>query len=178
MIKTSPCTTILLTGGAASGKSTFAISLALQFSDPRMVIDTALPDPIDARHLLWREQLIKQNFTLITRSMDLDCLVLPARGTVILECLCHLTANEMFDERGNCEDRTAAILDGIHNLCTQCSTLIAVTNEVGTDHDAFNAGTRSYMKALGHINIALTKNFSYVYEMVCGIPIARKGLTI
>jgi len=168
-------TSILISGGSASGKSSFAAALAMRLPTPRMVINTAYPDSLDLQRIHWLTQLAGQGFSIITRNTDIGNLNILACGTVLVECLCHLTANEMFDSHGNCNERTTAVINGIRILRARCHSLIVITNEIGADMGIYNEKTHHYTQVLGCINATLAADFDHAYEMVCGIPIVLKG---
>ena len=116
-----------------------------------------------------------KGFETIDRYTDYASLRLPARGTVLLECICNLTANEMFDESGNQSDPCERVLDGVMALAAQCERLVVVTNDVGSDIRAYEDGTAAYIRFLGRINAALAAKADIVIEMAAGIPLAIKG---
>lgn len=169
---------ILLTGGSGSGKSVYAESLCLKLPAPHYYI-AALQTEGDggAEKIAYNRRLHReQGFTTIECPRDLAGLVLPARGTALLECICHLTANEMFNDGAFC-DPTDKVLDGVAALAEQCTHLLVVTNDVGSDGTYAEADelTQAYMRALGQINAALAEQADEVYELVCGIPVLMKG---
>lgn len=168
---------ILLTGGSACGKSSYAEKLCAQLPMPRYYIAAMRPygegglEKVE-RH---REMRRGKGFETIERYTELDKLVLPERGTVLLECICNLTANEMFDDEGNYTDPFERVMVGVNALREQCDTLIVVTNDVGTDNTCYDASTQAYVEVLGRINAALAAQADAVYELVCGIPLVLKG---
>lgn len=168
---------ILLTGGSACGKSSYAESLCLRFDQPRYYIAAMRPYGDGSAEKIQRHRDLRRGkgFETIERYTDLSGLVLPERGTALLECVCNLTANEMFDDAGNLTDPFDAVMNGVEALRRQCETLVVVTNDVGSDNKAYDPGTRAYVRALGRINAALAQQADAVYELVCGIPLVLKG---
>jgi adenosylcobinamide kinase/adenosylcobinamide-phosphate guanylyltransferase len=168
---------ILLTGGSGCGKSTYAERLARSLPAPRYYIATMRPydeeclTKID-RH---RQQREDGGFITIERQTDVGGIVFPARGTALLECMCNLLANEMFDENGNERDVYDKILADVDALAQSCDTLIVVTNEVGGGAERHEAGTLRYIETLGRLNCALAASSDLVAELVCGIPLVVKG---
>ena len=168
---------ILLTGGSACGKSSYAEALCRRFPQPWYYLAAMRPfgeesEKKIARH---REMRRGKGFETIERYTDLVGLRLPRRGTALLECICNLTANEMFDEFGMQKDPFPAVMAGVEALQRQCETLVVVTNDVGSDGKSYDASTQSYIRALGRINAALAQRADCVMELVCGIPIPLKG---
>ncbi len=168
---------ILLTGGSACGKSSYAESLCLRFDGPRYYIAAMRPYGEGSAEKIERHRQMRlgKGFETIERYTDLAGLTLPQRGTVLLECICNLTANEMFDEVGNQSDPYDAVLEGVSALKNRCETLVVVTNDVGSDNKNYDPGTKDYVRALGRINAALAQKADAVYELVCGIPLVLKG---
>ncbi len=168
---------ILLTGGSACGKSTYAEKLAMSFPLPRYYIATMRVYDEESREKVARHRQMRntKNFITIERDTDIHLIRLPRPGTVLLECMCNLTANEMFDHYGNITDVYGKIIYGIESLASQCENIIVVTNDVGSDGGKYDEGTREYIRTLGKLNISLAERSDCVYEMVCGIPVVLKG---
>ena len=169
---------ILLTGGSACGKSTYGEGLAIQGPKPLYYI--AAMQPFDdeclrkiARH---RELRRDKGFETIERYTGVDTLELPRTGgTALLECLCNLTANEMYIQPDHPVDPVEKVVAGVDNLRRQTDTLIVVTNDVGSDNEDYDHETRRYIRALGAINARVAAMADRVYELVAGIPLCLKG---
>ena len=168
---------ILLTGGTACGKSSYAETLAMRFAEPRYYIATMRPFGEEGMKKINRHRKLRKGkgFVLVEHYTDIGGVCLPKRGTAILECLCNLTANEMFDENGNCSDPFDDILRGVLALAEQCDNLIVVTNDVGSDGYDYDKGSQQYIEMLGRLNAAVANSFDCVFELICAIPIAIKG---
>lgn len=168
---------ILLTGGSACGKSSYAESLCVNLPMPRYYIAAMQPFGDGGMEKIERHRRLRQGkgFETIERYTDYASLLLPERGTALLECICNLTANEMFDDQGNLTDPFDRVLAGVEALNRQCDHLIVVTNDVGSDAENYDPATNAYIRALGRINAALAAKADAVYELVCGIPIVKKG---
>ena len=168
---------ILLTGGSACGKSAFAESIMGKYAGKRYYIAAMEPFGEEslkkiARH---REMRKTRGFETIERYTDIAGLSLCERGGVLLECLCNLTANEMFSVGGTAEKAEKAVLSGVESLNAQCELLIVITNEVGSGYDTYGDRTPEYIETLGRINRCAAEMADCVIEMVCGIPILLKG---
>ena len=169
---------ILLTGGSACGKSSYAESLCMAAPLPRYYLAAMQPYGEEGERKVQRHRALRagKGFETIERYTDYAALQLPARGTVLLECICNLTANEMFDEAGNRTDPCDRVLAGVENLARQCDLLVVVTNDVGSDIRTYEEGTAAYIRALGRINAALAARADTVLELVAGIPLVVKGV--
>ena len=168
---------ILLTGGSACGKSTFAESLCEKQTKPLYYIATMRPydDECLAKIAKHQKQRAAKGFWTIEQYTGMDKLRLPKRGTALLECVCNLTANEMFDDAGSIREAFEPVLLGIEALAGQCEHLVVVTNDVGSDCRVLDDGTERYNETLGRLNTALAQRFDCVCELVCGIPLVLKG---
>ncbi len=168
---------ILLTGGSGCGKSFYAESLCVKLPAPRYYIAAMRPFGEESLKKIEKHRRMREGkgFETIERYTDLASLTLPMRGTVLLECICNLTANEMFDENGSYEDPFERVIKGTDALLSQSSHMIVITNDVSSDGRIYDSGTMAYIRALGKINAALAQRADTVCEVVCGIPVIRKG---
>ncbi len=168
----------LLTGGSACGKSSFAEELALRLGGNLVYIATMRPYGEEGLAKIKRHRKMRasKGFTTIECQIDLINVVVDPESTVLLECLCNLMSNEMFDEFGNLRDVQAKIVSDINELAKRCQNLIVVTNDVASEYlDDYDEGTREYALAIGRANIDLAAQSDHVYELVCGIPLLLKG---
>lgn len=168
---------ILLTGGSACGKSSFAENLCVSMPGPRYYIAAMQPYGPEGEERIRRHRALRKGkgFETIEKYTRLSELKLPQRGTALLECICNLTANEMFDDSGGFRDPFEPVLEGTMALAEQCDNLVVITNDVGADALAYNEGTRAYIEVMGKINAALAEKADTVCELVCGIPLILKG---
>lgn len=168
---------ILLTGGSASGKSTYAEKLSLLLPPPHYYIATMEVMDEEARKKVIRHQEMRagKGFITIERPKDLGGLHFDEAGTILVECLCNLLANEMFDREGRMLDVYNKILDDLEELEKKSRNLILVTNEVGSDGYPYGPGTQAYIQLLGRLNRAFAARFDSLAELAAGIPLVLKG---
>jgi adenosylcobinamide kinase/adenosylcobinamide-phosphate guanylyltransferase len=127
-----------------------------------------------ARHQQMRRD---KGFITLEKTTGVADVSIAPQATLLLECLCNLTANELFNGNNNPDAGAARrILADIISLESRCANLIVVTNDVGSGLGiSHSASTEMYLEALGQLNCQLAGRFDAVYELVCGIPIALKG---
>lgn len=125
-----------------------------------------------ARHRAMRAQ---KQFATVECPRGLEAITLPQRGTMLLEDLGNLAANELYDPAGAGEAAADAVLQGIEALRAQCEELILVTNEVFSGGTAYAGDTERYLRVLAKINNAAAQHADTVVRVVCGIPVYYKG---
>lgn len=167
----------LVLGGAASGKSAYAESLCLRSPLPRTYLATmqVWDDECAARVAKHRAMRAEKQFATVECPLHLDRVTLPRRGTVLLEDLGNLTANELYDPDGAGKGAAAAILRGIETLAAQCDTLVIVSNEVFSGGADYAGDTDRYLRALAAVNNAVAARADAVVRVVCGLPVYYKG---
>ena len=169
---------ILVTGGAASGKSAYAEGLLASWRGPKYYIATMQVGDGESAQRVARHRAARagKGFCTLERPLDLMGLRLPQPGGgVLLECLSNLAANERFSPDGAGQGARGAILAGFDALLPQAGLVVAVTNEVFSDGVAYDPATLDYLDLLGGLNATLAARADRVVEVVCGLPILHKG---
>ena len=167
----------LIIGGAASGKSAYAESLVLKTGLPRYYLATMQVWDAEcaARVEKHRKMRAEKQFETLECPLHLDHLALPGRGTVLLEDLGNLVANELYDPGGAGEHTAKAVLTGLERLAAGCSDLIVVSNEVFSGGADYVGDTGQYLRALAQVNNAFAARADNVCRVVCGLPVYYKG---
>ena len=168
----------LILGGSGSGKSAYAEDYLLRAAGDKkkyyiatmQIRDAEMQAKVDRHHRLRQGK----GFTTIEQPMELEQAVLqmePA-GTVLLECMSNLTANEMFSGEQPVDRQTVItkILQGMEGLRKQADPLVIVTNNVFEDGIVYDSATMEYIEALGRINERLAAEADEVVEVIAGIP--------
>ena len=177
-------TSILVTGGARSGKSRFAQELAVKSGGVVLFVATAEAG----------DEEMKQRIAAHRRARPADWKTLEATThigrriainvsqvqTVIIDCITLLVNNvfQRYDEVTEAaliEKGVMAEIDELVNCMERADTrFIVVTNEVGLGLVPANKAGRLYRDLLGKANQVLAKHADEVYLMAAGIPVAIK----
>jgi adenosylcobinamide kinase/adenosylcobinamide-phosphate guanylyltransferase len=182
---------ILVTGGARSGKSTFAQSLAHAEGDEQVLyIATSIPfdDEMRTRVKKHREQR-PGSWTTLEAYKDFDKqidAVCEEKKVILLDCITLMVSNIILEK---CEDwnilpegcgekierdvmtEIEKLLFAVRNLDI---TFIAVTNETGMGIMPENKLSRLFQDIAGRVNQMLARNADDVYLCVSGIPVKIK----
>ena len=147
--------TVLVCGGAASGKSAYAERLLCKLSGdaPRVYLATMRPfgEEAAARIEKHRAQRAALGFETIECYVKLSAAAIPPDCAVLLEDVGNLLANELFDGAGCGEDAADAVVRAAEAL------------------------GRRFLRALAAVNRRLAALADGVCEVVCGIAEYCKG---
>jgi adenosylcobinamide kinase/adenosylcobinamide-phosphate guanylyltransferase len=175
---------ILITGGARSGKSSYALERcealpgAKCFVATCPVIDLEMDERIQA-HKIEREG---RGWDSLEEEADLCGLLarLATYDTVLIDCLTLWVNNLMFaaerEKRifGETEMRAEALRLS-EAIAAFPGTVCLVTNEVGLGIVPDNSLARKYRDLVGRCNTILAKRADEVILVSCGIPLTLKG---
>ncbi len=174
----------LITGGSGSGKSEYAEKLAVnagRTAPEGKLYYIATMYPYDeecvSRIRRHRKMRKEKGFTTIECYTHLERVKVTDKDVVLLECMSNLLANEMYQEEGQIrtENGWEAVALQVLAIAGQAAHMIVVTNEVFSDAAEYDEETGRYIRLLGRINCELSEKADRVTEVVCGIPVLRKG---
>jgi adenosylcobinamide kinase/adenosylcobinamide-phosphate guanylyltransferase len=170
---------ILITGGARSGKSSFALELAGRKYSRRVFIATAVAfDEEMKRRILQHQKERRASFHNIEEPVHLERAVaaLPLDTDVaVVDCLTVWIGN-LYHHLHEDEAMVRARIEGFLKALYQISCdLILVTNEVGWGIVPENPMARAYRDMLGFLNRRIAEKADHVYLLCCGIPLMLKG---
>lgn len=164
---------ILITGGARSGKSRIAEDWVAEMRGTPIYIATgqALDGEMEARIAEHKE---RRGDSWVTREEPLDLVHALAdtdgSGPRLVDCLTLWLSNQIYHERDwRAEADTLA-----RSVSAQTSPVIFVTNEVGLGIVPENALARTFRDAQGHLNQRIAANCDEVYLAVAGYPMKVK----
>jgi adenosylcobinamide kinase / adenosylcobinamide-phosphate guanylyltransferase len=169
----------LITGGARSGKSSFALSLGLQNYSKRAFIATAVPFDQEMKERISRHRRERgRQFNTIEEPIDLSRVLTALPGgteVAVVDCLTVWLGNlyhRFQDKEKEVRVRVEAFLAHLdHPVCD----LILVTNEVGWGIVPENPLARSFRDMAGHVNRSAAQKAACAYLLCCGIPLPLKG---
>lgn len=172
----------LVIGGSGSGKSEYAERLAVRLSGKASRIYLATMQVWDeecrARVERHRRQRAGRGFVTVECPRNLSGIpaeTLDSGGTILLEELGNLAANELYAPGSERQHAEQAILAGVTSLVQKSRHLVLVSNEVGTGGTAYRGDTEDYLRLLGHLHQQLARQADSVCEVVCGVPLYYKG---
>jgi adenosylcobinamide kinase/adenosylcobinamide-phosphate guanylyltransferase len=176
--------TILITGGARSGKSAFAEKLALEFGTPLGYLATALALDGEMAERVRRHQARRGNaWHTIEESLHLPQALACNDGiyqAVLVDCLTLWLSNlllscESESEIEECEER---IIDDVQRLKATLrdmrTPVILVSNEVGMGIVPENRLARVFRDIAGRANQLLAATADEVWLVVSGLPLKLK----
>ena len=173
----------MVSGGSGSGKSEYAENMTVNLKngseDKTLIyIATMMASDEEAKEKIRRHRNMRKEKGFLTKECytQLKKLKVPGHGTILLDCMSNLAANEMFVEQGAGKQTTEEIIQGIEALLEQCENLVVVTNEIFSDGLEYDDMTKEYIHHLGGINQYMAKKADMVVEVVCGIPIYHKKI--
>jgi len=168
---------LLVTGGARSGKSRYAISRAMARPVPRVFVATAEPRDADMAARIGAHRADRgEAFTTVEEPVAVVTAlarVPPESGVVVLDCVTLWIANLLAADPtdGDVERAidTLAACVAVHAV-----PVIVVSNEVGSGIIPFDPATRRFRDVLGLANQRLAAAVESVVLMVAGLPVAVK----
>ena len=183
-MKSEPANIVLVTGGARSGKSAYALRLGEQGPAPRVFVATCplIDDELRRRALRHREERKRGGWDTIEETLDLAGALRGAEdcATALVDCLTLWVSNLMYEaERAGetiSEDHAARLGEELVTVCAgRSGTTIFVTNEVGLGVCPDNAQARLYRDLMGRLNQVMAAGADVVTFLACGIPTHLKG---
>ena len=167
------CLTILVTGGARSGKSVFAekrtkqLGSSLIYIATSEVIDSEMKKRVEEhqarRGSEW--QTLHAPINLTEALIETD-----GKGPCLVDCVTFWLNNLIFHD----EDVDAATKELITVLNERSDPVVLVTNEVGSGIIPENALARRFCDEAGRLNQTISQIADEVYVSISGIPLQIK----
>jgi adenosylcobinamide kinase/adenosylcobinamide-phosphate guanylyltransferase len=164
----------LITGGARSGKSTYAQQLALSLAEDPIYVATAKiwDDDFGAR-VKRHQQDRGPEWTNIEEQLYVSLLPLEGRVAVI-DCVTLWLTNFFMQHKQDVDTALYSIQQEINALNTKNATIIIVTNEIGMGVHADSDIGRKFTDLQGWANQYIARRAQKVVLMVSGIPVTIK----
>lgn len=187
---------VLITGGARSGKSSFAVQLASRLGERVLYIATAeVGDPEMEARIIRHRNSRPAGWKTVEVTGDLAAALAKTEDAdvVLIECLTLLVNNLLMRELGqgpweaedglidgeeaeNIEKKIAQVLEDALNTAKNIRpTVIMVTNEVGFGIVPPYSMGRFYRDLMGTVNQQVAMAADEVYFTISGIPTKVKG---
>jgi adenosylcobinamide kinase/adenosylcobinamide-phosphate guanylyltransferase len=168
-------------GGARSGKSRYALSLAEKFPPPRLFVATCEPRDAEMQARIDNHQQERgPDWETREACLDLpDFLATPPEGygVILVDCLTMWLSNLMLQEganqagiQGECERLQKA-------LAAARTPTILVSNEVGWGIVPDNALAREFRDQAGWLHQQAARLADLVVLAVAGLPVVIKGVS-
>jgi len=169
---------VLITGGARSGKTSYALELAKEHPGPRLYIATAEPldDEMKARIEAHKKERRSMGFDTVEETVDVAGVInslgrkSSGYGVVLLDCLTLWLSNIM----GKALDADSEASRLRRSLEETEASVYLVTNEVGLGIVPDNELARAFRDNAGRLNAEIAKTASEAWLMVSGLPVKIK----
>jgi adenosylcobinamide kinase / adenosylcobinamide-phosphate guanylyltransferase len=181
---------VLITGGARSGKSNYAESMAKIYENKDVAyIATSLPIDEEMRDRIKRHQKNRPNDWITFENYSKIDNILENNFTkklFLVDCITIMVTNLIFDynkhsdeiDSKSANDINDKILAYINNILIICRnnnfTIFFVTNEVGMGIVPDNSISRVFRDIAGRVNQRLAAESDDVYFRISGIPVKIK----
>lgn len=165
---------ILITGGARSGKSTYAEKLALSLSPNPVYLATArIWDEEFRKRVIHHQERRGPEWTNIEEEKELSRHQLEGR-IILIDCITLWCTNFFFDLKSDTDRALATAKAEFDRFTVQDATFIFVTNEIGLGGTSDNEIQRKFTDMQGWMNQYIAARADEVFLMVSGIPVKIK----
>ncbi len=174
---------IMITGGARSGKSSYALLLGERLSNSRAFVATCpdsseLDDPeLQIRVARHQKERRQRGWPTIEERHDIAAAIANAGVELVLvDCLTLWVNNLLFVKHDISEQDIQVECKKIIKVCRNLQgKIIFVTNEVGCGIVPENTLARRYRDLVGRCNQVMAEGADQVYLVVSSIPVKIKG---
>lgn len=165
---------ILITGGARSGKSSYAEQLALSLSSNPVYLATSRIWDEEFRQRVLRHQASRgPEWTNLEEEKELSRHRLEGR-VVLIDCVTLWCTNYFFDLDADTDKALIAAKQEFDRFTAQDATFIFVTNEIGMGGTSESPIQRKFTDMQGWMNQYIAAQADKVVMTVSGIPVTIK----
>lgn len=163
-----------ITGGARSGKSSFAHKLAEEKSANPVYLATARIWDDDFKKRVERHKNDRgNNWTTIEEEKSIDKHNL-AKKVIVLDCVTLWLTNIFHDNEYNVDKSLTEAKNIWNKFINQDFELIVVSNELGMGIHPKNEASRKFTDLQGWMNQYIAKSSNNAFLIVSGIPLKIK----
>ena len=180
---------IYITGGARSGKSTFAEEKAISFGEKINYIATSeVFDDETKKRVEEHQKRRDSRFVTVEAYKKFDQVFKNVtEGTILFDCMTNMVNNLMFENNIDWDNVKSQEIDEIekeintevdlllNEMEKHVGTSIVVSNELGMGLVPIYPLGRYFRDIAGRINQKIAKHSDEVYFVVSGIPMKIKG---
>jgi len=169
--------TVFITGGARSGKSSFALREAAAAGNRKVFLATAesLDEEMADRIARHREER-GGDWDTIEEPLQIEQILRDVRvkyDAVVVDCLT-LWVSNLMQRNHNVAEKTDKLVDTLRDRNGQAGTVILVSNEVGMGIVPDNELARQFRDNAGMVNQKIAQAADEVYIVASGIPVRIK----
>ncbi|HEB76747.1 MAG TPA: bifunctional adenosylcobinamide kinase/adenosylcobinamide-phosphate guanylyltransferase [Nitrospirae bacterium] len=172
---------VFVTGGARSGKSSFALNEASSMPGPKAYIATA--EPLDgemAERIRRHREERGSGWDTLEEPVELAALLRSVKdrySVLLVDCLTLWLSNIYIVDRAGVEREIEGLVRVLKELrgSPGCPSLYLVSNEVGMGIVPENRLARVFRDMAGRLNQEVAGVADEVYLVVSGIPLKVKG---
>lgn len=163
----------LITGGAGSGKTSYALELTDSYEEKAYVATAEITD--DEMELKVEKHKAERNHTFTTYEEPVELHQITKEAAlnnqvVLIDCITFWINNLMHYDK----DFDTYVEKFIKSLKEINKDIIIVSNEVGVGIIPADAMTRDYARKVARVNRQIASIANHVYMMVAGIPMTVK----
>lgn len=164
----------LITGGARSGKSSFAQRIALEHSSNPVYLATSRVWDEEHRQRIERHKADRGlQWTTVEEELALSQHDFTGR-TVVVDCVTLWCTNFFYDFDSDVNRTLEVVCSEFDRLVEQAADLIFVTNEIGSGGVSVDICQRRFCDLQGWVNQYIARKADEVWLMVSGIPVKIK----
>lgn len=168
---------VLILGGARSGKSRYAETIARDTGLNRFYLATgrAWDDEMRARIATHKADRADDGWTTHEEPLDLIGALKALDGpnrVILVDCLTLWVTNLMMEEGRDVDAEGAALAAALDDIT---ATVIFVSNEVGLGIVPENKMARAFRDHAGRLHQAIAAEAAEVYFVAAGLPLKMKG---
>jgi len=171
---------VFVTGGARSGKSSFAEGLLKDREDVAYIATAQIADEEMRRRVELHRKRRPKTWVTIESPKAVDEAVVHAAETcsgILIDCITLYVTNLLLDD-SNTSNKPGYITREIETLCRACraadADVVLISNEVGSGIVPDNALSRTFRDMQGFANQAIAAEADEAHLLVAGLPIRLK----